>query len=67
MSENDVTDETCSNYQAEGHDTGLKCTKDIVCRNCAPHGKGCWVPKKYDTYRVANYGHVTTTDMSTNE
>lgn len=43
MHNNDVTDETCSNYQAGGHDTGLKCTDDIVCRNCAPN-KGCWVP-----------------------
>lgn len=51
MSKNNVTDETCSNYQALGHDVGLTCSADIVCRNCA-RGKGCWVPESYDVYRV---------------
>jgi len=57
MHENNVTDETCSNYQAEGYDTGVMCTKDIVCKNCA-HGGGCWVPEKYHVYSVDKYGNV---------
>lgn len=36
-----ITDETCSPYQAFGHDNGIGCTSEIKCKNCLP-GKGCW-------------------------
>ena len=41
IGDNNITDETCSSYQARGKDNGIGCTADIKCKNCAP-GKGCW-------------------------
>ena len=31
--DNNITDETCSNYQALGHDVGLECSKDLICKD----------------------------------
>lgn len=39
--ENNITDETCSPYQASGHDLGMKCDSMIKCKNCSP-SRGCW-------------------------
>ena len=36
MSQNDVTDETCSIYQARGHDNGLPCGGLSLCETCEP-------------------------------
>jgi cathepsin X len=41
IAQNNITDETCSPYQAFGHDNGLGCSAEIKCKNCAPF-KGCW-------------------------
>ncbi len=49
--ENFITDETCSPYQAAGHDTGLGCTSEIKCKNCAP-ARGCWAQKRAKIYGV---------------
>ena len=57
MANNDMTDETCSIYQARGHENGLKCTDVSFCENCMPN-KGCSRPKKYHTYRVKEYAHI---------
>jgi len=58
MSENEITDETCSVYQARGHDNGAECSAMNVCRNCSP-GEACVVPDKYLVYGVDEYGTVT--------
>jgi cathepsin X len=52
-----ITDETCSNYQAKGWDNGVACTDDIKCRNCPP-GEECSVPDSYYIYGVDEYGPV---------
>ena len=52
-----ITDETCSNYQARGHTNGLNCSDEVKCLNCMP-GKGCFVPASYYTYSVDEYGPV---------
>ncbi len=39
--ENNSTDETCSPYQAYGHDNGVGCSVMLKCKNCIPN-KGCW-------------------------
>jgi cathepsin X len=36
IKENNITDETCSPYQAFGHDNGLECSAMIKCKNCLP-------------------------------
>ena len=36
MHNNNVTDETCSIYQARGHDNGIECAPINVCKNCEP-------------------------------
>ena len=57
MSMNQITDETCSIYRARGHDNGIECSAMTVCRNCNP-GEACFVPDKYLTYNVEEYGEV---------
>jgi len=58
MHNNDVTDETCSIYQARGHDNGIECAPINICKNCQP-GQDCFVPDQYYTYRVDEYGPVS--------
>lgn len=48
---NNITDETCSPYQAFGHDNGLGCSAEIKCRNCLP-GKGCWAQERAKIYAI---------------
>lgn len=31
-----ISDETCSIYQAKGHDDGIGCSSEILCKNCMP-------------------------------
>ena len=57
MAENEITDETCSNYFARGHDNGQVCSAMIQCRNCNP-GEACFVPDQYRVYQVDQYGEV---------
>ena len=47
MSQNDVTDETCSIYQARGHDNGLPCGGLSLCETCEP---GTMTRKIYSLY-----------------
>jgi len=57
MSQNDITDETCSIYQARGHDNGLPCGNLSICETCDP-GRGCRRPKKFYKYRVHEYADI---------
>jgi len=57
MAKNEVTDRTCSIYQARGHDNGQKCSAMENCRNCNP-GEACFVPDAYKTYNADQYGNV---------
>jgi cathepsin X len=36
--ENNITDETCSPYQALGHKNGLECSSFLKCGNCSSAG-----------------------------
>ena len=36
ISNNNITDETCSIYRALGWTNGEQCTGEIKCQNCAP-------------------------------
>jgi len=64
MAENGITDETCSIYQARGHDNGAPCSKVSTCETCWPD-TGCYRPPKYFTYYVDEYGDVTGDDQET--
>ena len=58
MSENQITDETCSDYRARGHDNGIGCSAMNICRNCNP-GEACFVPDKYRYFQVEEFGPVS--------
>lgn len=58
MNKNNVTDETCSIYQARGHDNGISCAPINVCKNCDPNGDACYVPDEYYVYGVEEFGTV---------
>ena len=61
MQENEITDETCSIYRAQGLDNGQVCSAMNVCRNCNP-GEACFVPDEYLVYGVDEFGHVAGED-----
>jgi cathepsin X len=52
---NEVTDETCSIYEARGHDNGRTCSAMSKCRNCDPY-KPCFIPETYNVYNVDEFG-----------
>jgi len=58
MAKNEVTDETCSIYRAQGYDNGQLCSAMNVCRNCNP-GEACFVPDQYMVYGVDEFGAVS--------
>ena len=55
MSENEITDETCSIYRARGRDNGQVCSSMNICRNCNP-GEACFIPDEYMVYGVDEFG-----------
>eukprot|EP01017_Pseudomicrothorax_dubius_P038504 TRINITY_DN577_c0_g1_i1.p1 TRINITY_DN577_c0_g1~~TRINITY_DN577_c0_g1_i1.p1 ORF type:complete len:594 (-),score=142.68 TRINITY_DN577_c0_g1_i1:141-1922(-) len=55
---NNITDETCSNYQAFGWTNGIDCSDDIKCRNCKEDQTGCFVPSNYQTFGVSEFGFL---------
>ena len=55
---NNITDETCSPYQAYGHENGIGCSAQIKCKNCLP-GKGCWAQERAKIYGIEEYGEVS--------
>ena len=61
-----ITDETCSSYQARGHDNGIPCSDEIKCKNCNNDGK-CFVPESYHTYGIEEYGSVSGVENMMNE
>lgn len=63
---NNITDETCSNYQALGHSNGLGCTAEIKCKNCDPY-KGCWPQENAKIYSVSEWGKLNNTLEIMNE
>jgi len=66
IKENNITDETCSPYLANGHDLGLECTSMIKCKNCVP-GKGCFAQERAKIYAIEDYGKVVTEDAMMKE
>jgi cathepsin X len=58
MHKNNVTDETCSSYQARGLSNGIQCAPINVCKNCDPSGSACYVPDEYLVYGTDEYGEV---------
>lgn len=63
---NNITDETCSPYQAFGHDNGVGCSAQIKCKNCLP-GKGCWAQERAKIYGVHEFGEVKGEEDMMNE
>jgi cathepsin X len=55
--ENNITDESCSSYQARGHTNMLGCSSQIKCKNCSP-GKGCWAQEKAKIFGINEFGEV---------
>jgi cathepsin X len=66
ISEHNITDETCSPYQAHCHNTGVGCSAEIMCKNCLP-GKGCWAQEKAKVYTVDEFGTLDTVEDMMNE
>lgn len=66
MHEHNMTEETCSIYQAKGWTNGLKCSDFVTCGNCMP-SQGCFAQKTYPVYRVEEYGPVNGTLNMMNE
>ena len=56
MHNSTVTDETCSIYQARGHDNGIECAPINICKNCEPGGGPCFIPDTYLEYGVDQFG-----------
>jgi len=55
---NNISDETCSSYQARGWTNGIGCTSEIKCKTCDPDS-GCAVPSSYYIYGIDQYGSVS--------
>lgn len=51
---NEITDETCSIYQARGHDNGRACSPMMKCKHCWPH-ENCTIPDTYNYYKVDEF------------
>lgn len=66
MHNTNVTDETCSNYRARGHDNGLSCSAIAVCKDCHPKEE-CFVPSEYYVYRVEEFGEIKGEDAMMQE
>jgi len=64
--EHNITDESCSPYQAFGHTNGIGCSAEIKCKNCLPN-KGCWAQNRAKIYSVEEYGNVTGEENIINE
>eukprot|EP00828_Plagiopyla_frontata_P014121 TRINITY_DN1861_c0_g1_i4.p1 TRINITY_DN1861_c0_g1~~TRINITY_DN1861_c0_g1_i4.p1 ORF type:complete len:405 (+),score=48.83 TRINITY_DN1861_c0_g1_i4:51-1265(+) len=47
LTANYITDETCSPYQAWGHDDGLPCSDEMICQN-----------DEFYYYQVSEYGYI---------
>lgn len=66
MLTNNITDRTCSVYQARGWTNGQKCSPMESCRNCHP-GEACVIPKFYGVYQAEAWGNVTGAENMTLE
>ena len=66
MFKNNITDETCSIYQAWGWTNGMGCTEEIKCKNCHPGG-ACDYPTGYLIYGVEQYAPINGEDKMMNE
>jgi cathepsin X len=55
---NNITDETCSPFQARGHTNGLKCSATSRCKTCDSNGV-CSVPESYFVYGIEESGKVS--------
>jgi len=64
--ENNITDESCSSYQALGWTNGLGCDAEAKCKNCQPSGK-CWAQTGAHIYGVESYGRVEGEEAMMNE
>ena len=58
IAHNNISDETCSIYQARGWTNGIGCSADIKCRNCDPDSGECFVPESYNIYGIEEFGHL---------
>ena len=63
---NNITDESCSPYQAYGHDNGVGCSAQIKCKNCMP-GQGCWAQERAKIYGVNEFGEINGEENMMNE
>jgi len=61
IAESGITDETCAIYQAAGHDTGMTCEAEDICKNC-DYGGQCYAQSPYNLYYAEEYGLVNGTD-----
>lgn len=67
ISKNNITDETCSPYQAKGHDNGIGCSSEIKCKNCRHSDGKCWAQERAKIYSVGDYGDVKGEEAMMNE
>lgn len=61
-----ICHESCSNYQANGWDTGLDCSNLLKCQECDSAGN-CSVPDSYPIYTVDEYASIDGEEAMMNE
>ncbi|KRX04902.1 hypothetical protein PPERSA_06536 [Pseudocohnilembus persalinus] len=65
--DNDIPDQTCSIYQAQGYNQGLECSDFIMCGNCMAGDAFCYPIKNYLKYSINEYGKVSGEQKMMNE
>lgn len=62
MTKNNITDESCTPYQARGNTNGIECSPIIKCKTCWGFNQTCSVPDRYPVYAADTYGWVNGTE-----
>ena len=63
---NEATDETCSQYEARGHDNGHNCSAMTKCKHCWAH-QNCTIPDTYSVYQVDEFANMKGEDAMLQE
>lgn len=58
--ENNITDQTCSPYQAKSYKNGLECSSEIKCKSC--NETSCSSQTNAKIYGISEYGTITQKD-----
>jgi cathepsin X len=59
ISDNYITDESCSPYRARGFTNGYTCSNTTLCKDCPGTGNDCFVPSSYNIYEIEEFGSLS--------